>query len=91
MLSFLSLEENLIVPRGQAGADVFSCPDDYIAINQLRLCGEKLNDGNTLEDYRLNSIVRDNWNGPIVVPVRTDETLVGRGFNVLYYQDVCSE
>uniref|UniRef100_T1GZ44 Uncharacterized protein n=1 Tax=Megaselia scalaris TaxID=36166 RepID=T1GZ44_MEGSC len=63
---------------GQAGADVFSCPDDFIAINQLRLCGEKLNDGNTLEDYRLNSIVKDNWNGPLVVAVRTDELLVGR-------------
>ena len=29
-----------LIPPGQAGAEVFNCPDDYIVINGIRLCGE---------------------------------------------------
>jgi len=46
-----------IVPANQAGAGVFNCPDDYIAVNGVRLCGEKLNDATTNIDFTVNAPV----------------------------------
>jgi hypothetical protein len=45
------------VPANQAGAGVFNCPDDYIAVNGVRLCGEKLNDATTNIDFTVNAPV----------------------------------
>lgn len=46
-----------MVPAGQAGADVLNCPDDYIIVNGLRLCGYKLNDGSMISDFTMNAPV----------------------------------
>ncbi|XP_017959057.1 uncharacterized protein LOC108653207 [Drosophila navojoa] len=81
--------ENDLVPDGQAGAGIFNCPDDFIAINSVRLCGERLNDGIEIEDYTMHATVRDIAAGPIVLPFRTDAEYVGRGFRLFYRQELC--
>lgn len=45
---------SLSVPPRQAGAEVFNCPDDYISISNVRLCGQKLNDGSVQVDFTKN-------------------------------------
>ncbi|XP_044260176.1 uncharacterized protein LOC123008447 [Tribolium madens] len=77
------------VPMGQAGVDIFNCPDDYIVIGGTRLCGDKLNDGSLIEDFTMNAPVTDSSAGPIVIPVRTDGSVTGRGFKLFYTQNRC--
>ncbi|KAL1373490.1 hypothetical protein pipiens_005164 [Culex pipiens pipiens] len=72
-----------------AGVEIYNCPDDFVALNYLRLCGERLNDGATSEDYGQNAPVVDDSGGPIVVPFRSNEELVGRGFKLMYKQEIC--
>ena len=50
-------DDESTVPPGQAGAEIFSCPDDYIVIGGIRLCGDKLNDGSLIEDFTMNAPV----------------------------------
>ncbi|KAJ8943914.1 hypothetical protein NQ318_019522 [Aromia moschata] len=45
------------VSAGQAGADILNCPDDYIVIGNTRLCGDKFNDGSTVDDFTMNADV----------------------------------
>lgn len=78
-----------MVPEGQAGAGIFNCPDDFIAINQVRLCGDRFNDGTENEDFTANAIVRDISAGPLMLPFRTDNQHVGRGFRLAYKQEPC--
>lgn len=42
------------VPPGQAGVEIFNCPEDYIIISGTRLCGQKLNDATVEPDYQKN-------------------------------------
>ncbi|XP_053662451.1 uncharacterized protein LOC128711591 [Anopheles marshallii] len=79
-----------IVPPNQAGVEVFSCPDDFIAINFVRLCGERLNDGSLVADASINKPVTYSSAGPIVIAVHTDRSTVGRGFKLTYTQLVCT-
>ncbi|KAH8310785.1 hypothetical protein KR044_003015, partial [Drosophila immigrans] len=81
--------ENDLVSDGQAGAGIFNCPDDFIAINSVRLCGERLNDGIENEDFNMHAAVRDIAAGPIVLPFRSDAEYVGRGFRLVYRQELC--
>jgi hypothetical protein len=74
---------------GQAGAEIFSCPDDFIAVNYIRLCGYKLNDGSKSINFNLNMPVTSYMNTPIVVPVKTNNETVGRGFKIYYFQEKC--
>ena len=83
------IDGNSIVPPGQAGAEIFNCPDDFIAVNGLRICGEKLNDGRTIPDFTQNSIITDLANGPIILPLQTDSQFVGKGFKLNYFQEPC--
>jgi hypothetical protein len=46
-----------IVPANQAGAGVFNCPDDYIVVSGVRLCGERLNDATSNIDFTVNAPV----------------------------------
>nr|XP_014089499.2 uncharacterized protein LOC106617050 [Bactrocera oleae] len=78
-----------LVPDGQAGAGIFNCPDDYIAMNQVRLCGERFNDGTVSDDFTQNAPVKDVAAGPIILPVRSDDEYVGRGFHLIYKQELC--
>jgi hypothetical protein len=79
-----------VVPGpGSAGAEIFSCNDDYIAVNYIRLCGFKLNDGSVTSNFNINVPVQSIMNGPIVVPVKTDNSTVGRGFKIYYFQEQC--
>ncbi|XP_068085726.1 uncharacterized protein [Anabrus simplex] len=78
-----------IVPPGQAGAEAFNCPDDYIIINGIRLCGERLNDASVTVDFTQDAPVTDTSSGPFVVPVRTNGNTVGRGFLLDYMQNRC--
>uniref|UniRef100_A0A182YK70 CUB domain-containing protein n=1 Tax=Anopheles stephensi TaxID=30069 RepID=A0A182YK70_ANOST len=80
-----------IVPPNQAGVELFSCPDDFIAINFVRLCGERLNDGSLVADASINTPVRYSNAGPIVIAVQTDQAIVGRGFKLTYTQLVCTD
>uniref|UniRef100_A0A182K6E3 CUB domain-containing protein n=1 Tax=Anopheles christyi TaxID=43041 RepID=A0A182K6E3_9DIPT len=75
-----------LIPPNQAGVEVFSCPDDFIAIDFIRLCGERLNDGSLVADASINKPVTYSSSGPIVVAVRTDQSIVGRGFKLSYTQ-----
>lgn len=47
----------MIILPGQAGADIFNCPDDYIVIGGTRLCGNKFNDGSVNDDFTMNADV----------------------------------
>ncbi|KAH8292433.1 hypothetical protein KR054_009913 [Drosophila jambulina] len=81
--------ENDLISDGQAGAGIFNCPDDFIAINSVPLCGERFNDGRDTDDYTVHATVRDTAAGPIILPFRTDSEYVGRGFRLLYRQELC--
>ncbi|KAH8277071.1 hypothetical protein KR026_004776 [Drosophila bipectinata] len=81
--------ENDLVSDGQAGAGIFNCPDDFIAINSVPLCGERFNDGRETDDFTMHATVRDTAAGPIILPFRTDAEYVGRGFRLLYRQELC--
>lgn len=69
--------------------EIFNCNDDYISVNAIRLCGEKLNDGSRIDDLTLNAPIVDMTGGPIVLPVRTNEAYVGRGFRMSYALNQC--
>lgn len=45
------------MPDGQAGAEGFDCPDDFIVVSGIRLCGYKINDGKLNLDYSQNTPV----------------------------------
>ncbi|XP_016993693.3 uncharacterized protein [Drosophila takahashii] len=81
--------ENDLISDGQAGAGIFNCPDDFIAINSVPLCGERFNDGRESDDFTMHATVRDTAAGPIILPFRTDAEYVGRGFRLLYRQELC--
>ncbi|KAH8369280.1 hypothetical protein KR009_006400 [Drosophila setifemur] len=81
--------ENDLIADGQAGAGIFNCPDDFIAINSVPLCGERFNDGRDTDDFTMHATVRDTAAGPIILPFRTDSEYVGRGFRLLYRQELC--
>lgn len=80
---------NIIPGPGQAGAEIFSCQDDFIGVNYIRLCGSKLNDGSISGNFNMNVAVQSYMNGPIVIPVSTNNNTVGRGFKLYYFQDSC--
>lgn len=80
---------NMIPNAGTAGAEIFSCQDDFIAVNFIRLCGNKLNDGSVTGNFNTNEPVLSNMNGPIVMPFKTDNSTVGRGFKLYYFQQKC--
>ncbi|XP_065083401.1 uncharacterized protein LOC135705554 [Ochlerotatus camptorhynchus] len=80
-----------LIRPGTAGVEIYNCPDDYIAINYLRLCGERLNDGASIEDYTRNSPVMEDSAGPLVVAVRSNDETVGRGFKLRYRQELCQK
>lgn len=78
-----------VIPAKQAGVEIFSCNDDFISVNSIRLCGERLNDASRVDDLTLNAIITDSSNGPIILPVRTNDAYVGRGFRIRYKQELC--
>lgn len=80
-----------ILSDNQAGAEIFSCPQDFIAVNYIRLCGSKLNDGSLSTNFNQNAPVRSYMNGPIIIPVKSDNQTVGRGFKLYYFQEKCLE
>lgn len=82
-------EGNVIPAQGQAGAEIFSCQDDFIAVNAIRLCGSKLNDGSFSTNFNMNVPVQSYMNGPIVIPVKTNNDTVGRGFLIYFFQEKC--
>lgn len=55
------------------------------------MCGEKLNDAYLIEDFTKNAPVTDFSSGPIILPVRTNERYVGRGFKIWYTQQICGD
>lgn len=84
-------EGSSVIPPRQAGLEIFNCNDDFISVNSIRFCGEKLNDASSIYDLRLNAPVTDLSNGPIVLPVRTNDAYVGRGFKFRYRQVSCQD
>lgn len=80
-----------MVPEKQAGIEIFSCNDDYISVNSIRLCGEKLNDASRNDDLTFNAEIIDTTTGPNYVPVRTNDAIVGRGFRINYKQIACQD
>ena len=80
-----------VIPPGQAGAEIYNCPDDFIHVNGIRLCGERLNDASVTEDFTVNAPVTDYSNGPIVLSLRTNSEVVGRGFKLYYTQQTCQD
>jgi hypothetical protein len=91
IFELINLDEdgNVIPNEGQAGAEIFSCQDDYIAFNFVRLCGSKLNDGSMTTNFNINVPVQSYINGPIVIPFKTNNNTVGRGFKIYYFQEKC--
>lgn len=84
-------EGTSVIPEKQAGIEIFSCNDDYISVNSIRLCGEKLNDASRNEDLTMNAVITDSTNGLNIIPVRTSATSVGRGFRINYIQIPCDD
>lgn len=80
-----------VIPEKQAGVEIFSCNDDYISVNSIRLCGEKLNDASRNDDLTANAPIIDTSNGLNIIPVRTNEAGVGRGFRINYIQQPCDD
>ncbi|XP_055299975.1 uncharacterized protein LOC129567288 [Sitodiplosis mosellana] len=80
-----------VIPEKQAGVEIFSCNDDYISVNSIRLCGEKLNDANRNDDLTANAVITDTSNGLNIIPVRTNDAGVGRGFRINYIQQLCED
>lgn len=78
-----------VVPEKQAGIEIFSCNDDFISVNSIRLCGEKLNDASRNDDLSMNAAITDTTSGLNLIPVRTNEAIVGRGFRMNYVQLPC--
>ncbi|XP_075975318.1 uncharacterized protein LOC142976017 isoform X2 [Anticarsia gemmatalis] len=78
------------IPPDQAGVEVLNCPNDWLLIAAIRLCGDRLNDGSVFQDFTVNAPITDNSAGPIVVWFRSDESYVGTGFRLLYQQNSCS-
>ncbi|XP_055522668.1 uncharacterized protein LOC129716845 isoform X2 [Wyeomyia smithii] len=83
-------EGSSLTKPNTAGVEIYSCPDDFITINYIRLCGDRLNAGSSIANYTQNSPVTDDSGGPIVVAVRTNNERVGRGFRIMYRQIVCN-
>jgi hypothetical protein len=83
------VDGNDVPGPGQAGAEIFSCQDDFIAINYIRLCGSRLNDGSVSANFNLNIPITSYMNGPIVIPFKTNHRDVGRGFKLYFYQSKC--
>lgn len=82
-------EGHSVLPPRQAGVEVYSCPDDFIVVNGIRLCGEKLNDGTSSWDYSRNFPVTDLAAGPLLLQVRTNSAVSGKGFRLAYKQNLC--
>ncbi|BET03076.1 Hypothetical protein NTJ_15894 [Nesidiocoris tenuis] len=80
---------SLTVPVGEAGAEVFNCPDDFLAIRSVRLCGQKVNDASVQPDFTQNAPVIDSSSGPFVVSFVTDRSISGLGFFLRYKQFPC--
>lgn len=78
-----------MIPEKMAGVEIFSCHDDFVSVNSIRLCGEKLNDASRIDDLTLNAPVTDLTSGPLLLPVRTNDVVVGRGFRIRYTLDEC--
>ncbi|XP_022188464.2 uncharacterized protein LOC111047104 [Nilaparvata lugens] len=77
------------VNPGEAGVESYNCPDDYIVLNKVKLCGYRLNDASENPDFRSNHLIRDTDNGPFVVSVRTNSNITGKGFSLQYKQIPC--
>lgn len=73
-----------MIPPRQAGLEIFNCNDDFISVNSIRFCGEKLNDASKIDDLTFNAPVTDVSNGPVILPIRTNDAYVGRGFRFHY-------
>lgn len=78
-----------VIPEKMAGVEIFNCNDDFISVNSIRLCGEKLNDASRIDDLTLNAPITDLSNGPILLPLRTNDAVVGRGFRINYKLNAC--
>lgn len=78
-----------VIPEKMAGVEIFNCNDDFISVNSIRLCGEKLNDASRVDDLTLNAPITDLASGPIVLPVRSNDAVVGRGFRINYKLNPC--
>ncbi|XP_075219132.1 uncharacterized protein LOC142323420 [Lycorma delicatula] len=77
------------VPEGEAGAESYNCPDDYIVLNNMRLCGHRLNDAFENSDLKQNHVIKVADNGPFVITVKTNNNVTGRGFYLIYHQNPC--
>lgn len=82
-------EGHSIVPPRQAGAEIYNCPHDFLIVNGIRLCGEKLNDGARSEDFSKNFPITDLTAGPLILQVRTNSFIAGKGFRMVYKQNLC--
>lgn len=80
-----------MIPEKQAGLEIFMCNDDYISVNSIRICGEKLNDGVRNDDLTMNGVITDTTNGLNLIPIRTNSDAVGRGFRINYIQQPCED
>lgn len=50
-----------------------------------------MNDASITEDFTRNAPVTDYTAGPIIIPVRTNDAIVGRGFKIIYNQLPCQD
>lgn len=89
LLFIIHLDGISVLPPKQAGLEIFNCNDDFISVNSIRFCGEKLNDASRIDDLTFNAPVTDISNGPIVLPFRTNGAYVGRGFRFHYELMAC--
>lgn len=60
LMTYYSTEGDETVPEGEAGAEVFNCPEDFLTIASVRLCGQKFNDATSEADFTKNAPVYGN-------------------------------
>lgn len=91
VFQLINLDQNgqLSTTENQAGAEIYNCYEDFIAVNFVRLCGDKLNDGSRSANFNENTAITSYMNGPIVVPFKSNSKVVGRGFKLYYSQEKC--
>lgn len=76
-------------PEGEAGVGLSQCPNDYLVLGGVRVCGNVLNDGATNPKFTENAPVQDRTNGPFIAQFTSDGEYAGRGFKLDYQQMLC--
>lgn len=76
--------------KNYAGAGAMKCQFDYLILDGIRYCGARLSSlGLTRNDVTTDTPIYDPSNGPFIARFVSNEKSVGKGFQIVYYQNPC--